>query len=119
MREIKFRAWDGVNNMWLDFDEYMIYLKIGEIRGISCCEMVSPRRDVVIEQFTGLKDKNGVDVYEGDIISASVYGFQEIGLVEYSPFGEWVFGNIRLNEFISGLTVIGNIHQNADLLEEQ
>lgn len=110
MREIKFRVWDNEeNNFW------------GEGRSLKLLSLVSDSLvnddSTVLEQYTGLKDKNGVEIYENDIISASVYVFQETGLVEYSPFGEWVFGNIRLNEFMSSLTIIGNIHENADLLE--
>ena len=98
MREIKFRAWDKVNKRY-----YRAVLIDNHLE---------------VEQYTGLKDKNGVEIYEGDVISALVFGFRETGLVEYSPFGEWVFGNIRLNEFMSSIEVIGNIHENADLLEE-
>ncbi|TYC49626.1 hypothetical protein ESZ50_05640 [Weissella muntiaci] len=74
---------------------------------------------VTLEQYTGLKDKDYVEIYEGDIVSASIYGELEKGVVEYSPFGEWVIGNIRLNEVISRVTVIGNIHENLDLLEAE
>ena len=119
MREIKFRAWDDVNNMWLDFDEYMIYLKIGEIRGVSCCEMVSPRRDAVIEQYTGLKDFNGIEICVGDILQ-DVDDSTIVGVVEYDEaFGEYDCGDNNLYECTRDCVVIGNIHENADLLEEQ
>ena len=111
MRDIKFRVWDNEeNNFW------------GEGRSLSLVSLVSDSLvnddSTILEQYTGIKDKNGVEIYDGDIISASVYGFLETGIVEYSPFGEWVFGNMELNEFMSSLKVIGNIHENADLLEE-
>lgn len=113
MRDIKFRAW---NNEFKEFKFMSLVNYLGS-RGIM--DDWADSEHSVWEQYTGLKDKNGVEIYEGDIVSASIYGFQETGLVEYSPFGEWVFGDIRLFEFMSSLTVIGNIHENADLLEEQ
>lgn len=110
MRDIKFRVWDNdENNFW------------GEGRNLSMISLVSDSvvndDSTVLEQYTGLNDKNGVEIYENDIISAPVYGFLKKGLVECSS-GEWIFGNIiRLSVFMDSLTVIGNIHENADLLE--
>lgn len=111
MREIKFRVWDNdENNFW------------GEGRSLSLVSLVSDSivndDSTVLEQYTGLTDANGVEVYEGDIISAYVHGFPEIGIVEYSEFCEWVFGNIRINEVISSVEVSGNIHENPELLDE-
>lgn len=118
MRDIKFRAWDGVNNIWLDFYEYMIYLEIGEIRGVSCCEMVSPRRDVVIEQYTGIEDISGKQIYEHDILKDLDDG-TIIGLVAYDEqFCQYECGGNSLYDCYN-CAVIGNIHENADLLEEQ
>lgn len=121
MQDIKFRAWDKWNNQYFENFNNIFITGNGEIGVVdkSGHNLIEEYQERFVSEFsTGLKDKNGVDVYEGDIISASVYGFQETGLVEYSPFGEWVFGNIRLNEFMSSLTVIGNIHENADLLSD-
>lgn len=113
MREIKFRAWDNILNEYFSWEDSIKFNNYHDLIEDNYNGAVS------LEQYTGLKDKNGVEIYEGDIVSASIFGFQETGLVEYSPFGEWVFGDIRLFEFMSSLTVIGNIHENADLLEEQ
>ena len=114
MRDIKFRAWDTMLNeyfSWEDSVKFNNYYDLIEDNYAS---------EVVLEQYTGLKDKNGVDIYDGDIVSAPVYGFIKIGVVEYSLSGEWLFGyTIRLSVFMDSLTVIGNIHENADLLEEQ
>ena len=66
-REIKFRAWDLDGNKMLDvFDmyppkdvEYTRYIPVSWEKG----------RNAVLMQYTGLKDKNGVEIFEGDIVS--------------------------------------------------
>lgn len=81
-----------------------------------------------IELFTGLYDKNGKEIYEGDILKATnSYEGKEleiIGVVEYESRGGFyhlVDGKKNYSKLLFGfnsLEIIGNIHENAELLKE-
>lgn len=144
MREIKFRAWDS------DKKE-MIYLEDNTTRNNSVMECqivfdelghyVSVRyygedswfeiKNTKLMQYTGLKDKNGKEIFEGDIVKDKSF----IGVIEYrdniasfivkindstleclhwSPLNE---GNINRPANLEYTEVIGNIYDNPELLE--
>ncbi|WP_349584757.1 YopX family protein [Leuconostoc citreum] len=124
MREIKFRAWNSVLHEYrtIDMNSGEHNLGMGfEAKGGIGSKVTTLYRSAgdVIEQYTGLKDFNGVEIYEGDILQ-DVDGGNIVGFVEYDDaFGEYDCGDNNLYECTRDCQVVGNIHENADLLEEQ
>ena len=119
MREIKFKAFlvesKTMTNSFGIFTmdgNYNIQEKI----------VIYPEDGDIIMQYTGLKDKNGVEVYEGDILSNEYpYKTFEVGVVEYLEDGFVVnYGNDEicyLGSTKDNREVIGNIYENPELIE--
>ena len=118
MREIKFRAWDKLNNqiiivLWFD-DKHVAY-KTG----------LAPRKDCELMQYTGLKDKNEKEIYEGDIC-ANYYGKSFIVKYDYGCFLyddneplAYCPEDCEFTDTQKWCTVIGNIYENSELLKEK
>ena len=122
MREYKFRGMTGTTEgkKWVYgylykiksfFSEnYQYFIKNEHLQETSVDEET-------IGQYTGLKDKNGKEIYEGDVVQQ--FDIKENGIIEYK-YGQFginclgMFWNIHPTK----LEVIGNIYDNKNLLEE-
>ena len=124
-REIKFRVWDkknlemkDISAIWFKYDEGpdWVHLVDGEKKGLTKSE------DVVLMQYTGLKDRNGVEIYEGDIMG---YKDDVMGYVFYEKDGYLVGEGKYTSEPLAkmcishDIDVIGTFYENPELLNEK
>lgn len=126
--KLKFRAWDKKNKTMhevelIDFIDNIGYLSIEDGRG----DWYSFEVDTILMQSTGLKDKNGVEIFEGDIVKKTngsigyvVYLQQEAGFVVVLKKSDYRLGHRNTGEPYKEATnheIIGNVYENPELLE--
>ena len=123
MRELKFRAWDRGTNAWHIFVPEMSIM----CDPIDRYVLNTDNGLIIWEQYTGLKDKNVMDIFEGDIIEwANAPGMIDTaGVVFFNvKRGCWFVENDADNIYdalynvFDYSIVIGNIHKNPELLNE-
>lgn len=155
MRELKFRVWckrtqeyhtpideedydaDGTNlwlHMCIDTNGRLYYIETtnedADFEYITHdCEIIDSEdaKDFIVEQYTGLKDKNGKEIYEGDIIEYDWYiigdkpAYRVRAIVKIDDLGATLEhnGDVSRIRYCTGVNVIGNIHENPELMEEE
>lgn len=123
MREIKFRAWDIKNKeMVHDFIRYAATAAANAFEFQSFYYNAFEDGRFVPEQSTGLHDKNGREIYEGDILHCGIHPMY----IEWNEeFGQWYASDMD-NAYHTPLWIClhgnnavltGNIHENPELLE--
>lgn len=124
MRDIKFRAWFRKNNGFMMYSGFSVNPN-GIIFNIH-----NEKQDAVLMQYTGLEDKNGVRIYEGDLIKAIKYenilqdeisqvvfrsGAFQLQTIEFEYNAMLSLCNIKMRN----IEVVGNIYENKELLGER
>ena len=124
MNRFKFRVWCKNKNQWekdscfISRDGTLLEIRAtGELRKYN-------EQNHIITQFTGLLDKNGIEIFEGDIIkihdsiiAVVKYGGQGERFVEASFYASYGYMGQSLS-VISSIEVLGNIFENSELLEK-
>ncbi|RNA48335.1 hypothetical protein QP80_15495, partial [Enterococcus faecalis] len=129
----KFRAWDKkykkmmkVNQ--IDFEKKTVWLEADNGDHENRHTLTREFKDVILMQSTGLKDKNGVEIFEGDIVQYRDGEYSYLGIVKrdcyqffidgIEPDDNYDFIDVS-NTFdgTSSLEILGNIHENPELLE--
>jgi len=119
MREIKFRVWCKEGPSMLDWDylinepDFADFMKGAHVEDAYYSRLM---------QYTGLKDKNGKEIYEGDILEFSG-NVVALGIVKYNENfatfqacngnSGWLFGN----ESGTNIEILGNIYENPELVK--
>ncbi len=116
MRQIKFRAWDG------EKEKFHFFTALSGLYGV-----LNP----IVQQYTGLHDKNGKEIYEGDILKCLpsetvgvVRWCNELALFDLVVHMEGEEGTMTIYSHQEGLNntrreVIGNIYENPELLTQK
>lgn len=136
-REIKFRAWDNEDKEMYYSDKNCVvsYDNVGESIFLLGDKTGKELANYELMQYTNMKDRNGKEIYEGDILIVVTYSYEEplidtTCVVKYDNehclynFTEIGYGEIYSYSMIEigdsfkyELEVIGNIHENPELLE--
>src|SRR3990167_4744012 len=118
-REIKFRAWDVKKKLMVEGKDFYISTNVGAPAVVMIADpylmpLFEQIDEIYLMQYTGLKDKNGKEIYEGDIVKRKdSSGVFEIAEVQFRR------GRYNIGDYdpTYGWTIIGNIYENSELLK--
>jgi uncharacterized phage protein (TIGR01671 family) len=114
MRELKFRIWDTLAKKYISQRHYLSSMKVDDSGIATFTYKQYLDGGFIIQQYTGLKDKNGKEVYEGDIIKLFNGQLYKVEFIEES--NEVEMSGYFFSSF--GCEVIGNIMENSELLKQ-
>lgn len=122
-RELKFRAFDSKNEYMFyhdeegNFDRRIEKFRVGSDFNVTDL-LFSPFEYLVAMQYTGLKDKKGVEIYEGDIVNSNYFKNASVVFWRYGwHFNAGKDNHYSFNTASHSFEVIGNIHENPELLK--
>ena len=122
MKGLKFRVWEEREKEY-DTWSYILDDSGNLFRNAYGALIECDKKDYIIEQYTGLKDKNGKKIYEGDIVRYAIRPSRTTvvewwsGEEEYYPCCTTSGFSLPYSE--DGYEVIGNVHEDHELLERE
>ena len=123
-REIKFRAWDSKHSEMVYSDkEDCFYVNTKGAMFMYGNSLIGYTKSYELMQYTGLKDKNGVEIYEGDVVRANIITWSLLTMgeiiydIEHSCYCNKNEAGITQLQKLDNFEVIGNIYENKGLLD--
>jgi hypothetical protein len=118
MREIKFRAWDKINKRWIAGIPLSLCIWLKTEANLWLGQDLF-LRNIEFQQFIGLYDKNGREIYEGDILRQEEDNSIQIVFFEHGCFTCHSGSYLDYYNNIKNHIIIGNIYENPELLKEK
>jgi len=127
MRKLKFRVWSNLKKSWLNSIIFgadtgvplIHYVEIDDNQSVIHKIFTLEGFDPIIQQYIGIKDINGKEIYEGDIIRCGVFKpaevFYDANVGGFYPF--YLIPDEERSVYATNPEVVGNILENSDLLK--